>query len=111
MLCTISANAILKDIDRNVDPCDNFYKFACGGFLNSTEINNNRGRSDLVATYEDKILEQLRVSYEAITATDQTRHLRLVKNLYDSCMDTCKSYYFISQFLSSSFMNHHYLLK
>ena len=77
-------------MDRTVDPCDNFYQFACGGYLNSTNITDDHDKLDVFATSSDKMLEQLRVSCEAIAATDQPRHLRIVKNLYDSCMNTCK---------------------
>ena len=96
-------------MNRNVDPCENFYKFACGGFLDSPNDSGDDGKLDVFTPDEVKISRQLKNSYEAITVTDQTRHLKLVKNLYDNCMNTCKSYYFVSQFISSSFVTLYYL--
>ena len=90
MRYTILATVILKNMDRTVDPCDNFYQFACGGYLNPTKNTSEYYALNVFLTSFEKMLEQLRVSYEAITATNQTRHLRIVKNLYDSCMNTCK---------------------
>lgn len=29
---------ILENMDLTVDPCDNFYEFTCGGFINRTRL-------------------------------------------------------------------------
>lgn len=36
--CVKAASKVLKYLDENVDPCDNFYEFACGKYLQ--EISN-----------------------------------------------------------------------
>jgi len=33
-----AASAILNSIDHTVDPCDDFYQFACGGWIKSNPI-------------------------------------------------------------------------
>ena len=86
----VSANVILNNMDRSVNPCDDFYKFACGGFLNSTIIPSDQAEISVVTSYEEKVADQLKMSFEAIRDVNETRHLRLVKNLYDSCMNTCE---------------------
>ena len=86
----VLATTILKNMDPNVKPCENFYEFACGGFLNSVAIPDGHKKIDVFSIYNDKIEQDLRVMYEAITARNQSKHSRLVKNLYDSCMNTCK---------------------
>ena len=80
-------------MDRSVKPCDNFFKFACGGFLNSAAVPNNANHMNDFAPYNDKVAHQLRMIYEATTTRNQTKHLRLAKNLYDSCMNTCEAIY------------------
>ena len=36
--CVTAAGAILKSMDDAVNPCDNFYQFACGGWIKSNPI-------------------------------------------------------------------------
>ena len=106
ILDVVLANVILKNMDRSVEPCDNFYKFACGGFLNSAAIPDDASQIDGFATYDEKITQQLRLIYDGITARNQTKHLRLAKNLYDSCMNTCEAiYHFFSRFISIMSLN------
>lgn len=36
------ANMILDNMDLSADPCDNFYEFTCGGFVNKTRLAENQ---------------------------------------------------------------------
>jgi len=35
------ANSLLESIDETVDPCENFFEFACGTWLKNTRIPDN----------------------------------------------------------------------
>ena len=39
--CVSTANILLNNMDDNIDPCDDFYQFACGGFEKRTRIPND----------------------------------------------------------------------
>lgn len=36
--CVKIANSILDKVDLDVDPCEDFYSFACGNFIKNTAI-------------------------------------------------------------------------
>lgn len=40
--CVKIANSILEKVDLDVDPCEDFYSFACGNFINNTVIPEDR---------------------------------------------------------------------
>ena len=74
-----------------MEPCHDFYQFACGGYINSTLKPDDDFEMNQSTLTDEKVKKQMRMTYEAITATNQTRHVRLAKNIYDNCMNTCKS--------------------
>ena len=43
--CVINAANILKQMDRSVNPCDDFYSFACGGFVKDTVLPEHKTRT------------------------------------------------------------------
>ena len=36
--CVTTAADLLRQMDRNICPCQDFYKFACGGFIADTVL-------------------------------------------------------------------------
>ncbi|XP_057330759.1 neprilysin-2-like [Microplitis mediator] len=85
--CIHTASEILKNMDSSVDPCDDFYKFACGGFIKSTIIPDHDMRYDSFSAGENLISNQLRRSLEDLNSTDMPYAFRLAKTLYSSCMN------------------------
>ena len=43
--CILTAAELLKQMDRNVEPCQDFYRFACGGFIADTVLPESRDRA------------------------------------------------------------------
>jgi predicted metalloendopeptidase len=36
--CVTAASTLIQSMDANINPCENFYSFACGGFIDNTNI-------------------------------------------------------------------------
>ncbi|XP_012288606.1 neprilysin-2 isoform X3 [Orussus abietinus] len=85
--CVHTASKILKNIDPDVEPCDDFYKFACGGFLKSTVIPDDKTSVNTFSIISDKLQKQLRTSIEEKSPENEPKPFRLVKNLYKACMN------------------------
>ncbi|XP_021947553.1 neprilysin-2 isoform X2 [Folsomia candida] len=85
--CVRTAAAIIQNMDEEVDPCDNFYEFACGGFVKNTIIPDDKTQMTTFGILNDKLDEQVRILVEEPVKPDEPKPFQLVKNLYQSCMN------------------------
>ncbi|XP_034935732.1 neprilysin-2-like isoform X2 [Chelonus insularis] len=85
--CIHVAYRVLSNMDDTVDPCDDFYKFACGGFIKSTKIPDEKVSVNTFSVISDEVLEQLRTSIEEKIDPNEPRPFRLAKRLYKICMN------------------------
>ncbi|KAF2880213.1 hypothetical protein ILUMI_25963 [Ignelater luminosus] len=82
--CIHTASKIYQYINPNVDPCDNFYEFACGTFLQ-----NAHGNEDLqfeIQLQKHVQHEMLELFREEIKEDDH-KVAKIVKKLYNGCMN------------------------
>lgn len=74
-------------MNKNADPCEDFYEFACGKYVADTVIPDDKSLTSLFAEVTDIVNEQLKaIVLEPITE-DEPAPFRSMKNLYKSCMD------------------------
>jgi len=85
--CIQSSAQLLSNMDQTADPCQDFFQFACGGYVKNTPIADDRTSTSLFSDIRDKLNIQLRGLLEEKLVPEDPRPVRLVKNLYQSCMD------------------------
>ncbi|KAK4879933.1 hypothetical protein RN001_008079 [Aquatica leii] len=86
--CIKSAAKIIKNINSKIDPCTDFYEFACGGFVRDTIIADDEMEVSSFTEAGDILHQQLRDLYETPKTEDEIRPFKLVKDFYKSCMNT-----------------------
>lgn len=42
--CITVASAVMSALDRSVDPCHDFYSYACGGWMNNNPLPEGKSR-------------------------------------------------------------------
>lgn len=80
-------------MDPTVNPCDDFYMFACGKFLKETQIPEDKSTVTSFSTISDTLLDQLKMIVTGSVSDYDIRPFKMAKQLYKSCMDKSKPYY------------------
>ncbi|KAL3279815.1 hypothetical protein HHI36_017322 [Cryptolaemus montrouzieri] len=77
---------LLNQVNIELNPCHDFYKFSCGNFLKNTNLERQRFRSapDIM---EEDIQSRIKNMLEQPVYSEQPRSLSLAKEFYRACMN------------------------
>lgn len=81
------AAMLLKNYDSQIDPCDDFYNFSCGGFIKSMDIPDGSLQLHQFDILSELITKQLKSIVDKPIKNDDIDAIRKSKTLYQSCMN------------------------
>ncbi|XP_031331522.1 neprilysin-2-like isoform X2 [Photinus pyralis] len=85
--CVHSAGTTLIHMDPGVNPCDNFYKFACGNFVKDTIIPDGKQGVNIFLTASEVVNNKLNGLFDEPLPMNASNPRKMVDTLYKSCMD------------------------
>lgn len=85
--CVQIASQTIQRMDFSVNPCDDFYQFACGGFVKNTKIPDDKDRVDVFTEINDRVQDQLRSLISENIDSNDLAPINMAKKLYNMCMD------------------------
>ncbi|XP_060778990.1 neprilysin-like isoform X1 [Neoarius graeffei] len=85
--CTRSASRLIENMDPTVDPCQNFYQYACGGWLKKNIIPETSSRYSTFDILRDELEVVLKGVLEREDSTSGSSSLTKAKTLYRSCIN------------------------
>ncbi|CAF1538878.1 unnamed protein product, partial [Adineta steineri] len=90
--CIKAANYLLESIDETIDPCEDFYQFACGTWLKNTRIPPENGKhrsiSRLTIRLENALVDLFSSSPPPpLNDIVESKAIINARRLYASCMD------------------------
>uniref|UniRef100_A0A1B6F4Q7 Peptidase M13 N-terminal domain-containing protein n=1 Tax=Cuerna arida TaxID=1464854 RepID=A0A1B6F4Q7_9HEMI len=88
--CKKTADRILAYMDPSVRPCDDFYKFACGKFLESAELRDDTTQNSSFTQVNDILEDQLKAIVFEEPRSDEPYPYRTMKHLFSLCLDEDK---------------------
>lgn len=74
-----------------VEPCDDFYQFACGTFLEESQIPEDKVAVSTFSTISDKLQQQLKEIITEVRPETDPKHYRMPNALYRACMNKSES--------------------
>ncbi|XP_022169537.1 neprilysin-11-like [Myzus persicae] len=85
--CVNSAVSVINNMDVTVDPCHDFYQFACGKFIKYTIIEDDKPFQTTFSIAGDTLFNKLRIIVTEPIKPDEQKPIKMAKLLYKSCMD------------------------
>ncbi|XP_070624454.1 membrane metallo-endopeptidase-like 1 isoform X3 [Bos indicus] len=84
--CVMAAARILQNMDPSMEPCNDFYQYACGGWLRRHVIPETNSRYSVFDILRDELEIILKAVLENSTTKDRPA-VQKAKMLYRSCMN------------------------
>ncbi|XP_017899192.1 PREDICTED: phosphate-regulating neutral endopeptidase-like [Capra hircus] len=86
--CIEAAASILSKVNLSVDPCDNFFRFACDGWIHSNPIPEDMPSYGIYPWLRRNVDLKLKALLEkSISRRRDTEAIQKAKILYSSCMN------------------------
>lgn len=85
--CVHASSKMLEQLDQTVEPCDDFYEFSCGTYLEETMIPDDKVSVNAFSVISDKLQEQLKTIITAPIDDEEIEPFKMVKKLYLACMN------------------------
>ncbi|XP_038677775.1 endothelin-converting enzyme 1 isoform X2 [Scyliorhinus canicula] len=88
--CVIVASNVLKSLDRSVDPCHNFYNYACGGWIKANPLPDGKSRWGTFNNLWDHNQAIMKHLLENTTLNTTSEAERKSQHYYQACMNEQK---------------------
>lgn len=85
--CVKAAAELIKNMDESVQPCEDFYRFACGGWVDNQVIPEDRTSVSVFSLLQDDLNNKLRVLVERKPEEPELEIYTKMRNMYSSCMN------------------------
>lgn len=83
----LEAENVFAKLDESVDPCENFYLFACGGFINDSIIPDDESSINVETFLEEQLNTELSEILNSSVANGDITPIVYSKKLYHACMN------------------------
>ncbi|XP_031621713.1 neprilysin-2-like [Contarinia nasturtii] len=86
--CVQAASNMLSQLDSAIDPCENFYEFACGNFIKETMVPEDKVSLDPFDRVRDLLNDQLKTIINEAPQPHEAKPFKLAKNFNVACLNT-----------------------
>ncbi|XP_008318964.1 endothelin-converting enzyme 1 [Cynoglossus semilaevis] len=85
--CVTVASSVMEALDRSIDPCHDFYNFACGGWLKKNPIPDGKSRWDAFSNIWEHNTIEMKHLLENTTMKGLSNAEEKAQRYYEACMN------------------------
>lgn len=85
--CAKESAILLDSLDEHVNPCEDFYEFACGNYIRKIVLPDDKAVDLSFLNVQDKVAEQLRLILTEEPLLNESHPFKLAKEFNKICMD------------------------
>lgn len=85
--CVRAAARVLNSLDSEAKPCEDFYQYACGGFIKTHVIPEDRSNIDTWSILRDNVQSTCKYLLEDKNTRPGAEAIQKAKDLYASCVN------------------------
>ncbi|XP_034825301.1 endothelin-converting enzyme homolog [Maniola hyperantus] len=89
-VCVGTASRVLAALNKSVEPCDDFYEFACGGWIEKNPVPEWATSWDQLAILRERLVFDLKELLEDKNDAGLPKSVLKAKALYRTCIDVDK---------------------
>lgn len=86
-VCLKESAKMLNTMDESVNPCDDFYEFACGKLLQDTVLPADKQSQTTFTLTQDKVTRQIQTILSEEPQPNEPNPIKLAKMFTKTCMD------------------------
>lgn len=86
--CVHSSATIIQRLNSDIDPCEDFYEYACGTFLEEQHTPDEKSTVNTLAQMNDKLTEYLLTLLLKPSEDNEPKLHKLAKTFFNACLDT-----------------------
>ncbi|CAK1546700.1 unnamed protein product [Leptosia nina] len=86
--CIYTASEVIKALDETQNPCDDFYQFACGGWIKNNPIPEGKSNWGIFSQIELQNQLIIKTAMEKVNASDSNGAEAKARIYFDACVDT-----------------------
>lgn len=85
--CERESESVIAKLDETVDPCEDFYRFACGGFIKSTVIPDDKSTMEVFTELDDILKKELNDILNSTVTSDDIEPIANSKRFFKACLN------------------------